>query len=360
MKVSEKKETNYRIDKQKVCAVITAYNRKELLLECLESLRGQTKPIEAIVVIDNDSKDGTPELLYQNHYISKLPQENFKQFQEQESKIRGLTDGREIAFYYVRMNKNIGAPGGNSEGMHRAYEKGFDWIWVMDDDTIPCADSLEQLLSPNIAYEPYVGALVSVVHDVNGKITYMNKQRNFDYTNGTMVYIQDSEYKKQYSPIDINTFVSFLIKREIVKKVGYPNKDFFIHWDDVDYSLRIRQAGYSIMLISKSVVLHKFVEMREQKQNKKQIIKISELWKYYYAQRNCLYVLLHTNSNILYRFKFILKKIWYTMRSIISNLRYDHPLLRDYIELMAFIDGIRGRLGKNFDPRLFQERYKLQ
>ena len=51
------------MSKDTTCAVVVTYNRKELLIECLESLRSQTRPLNAIYIIDNASTDGTPNLL---------------------------------------------------------------------------------------------------------------------------------------------------------------------------------------------------------------------------------------------------------------------------------------------------------
>ncbi|MEM1988368.1 MAG: glycosyltransferase [Candidatus Woesearchaeota archaeon] len=54
------------------CAIVVTFNRKDLLLKCLESLRNQTKSLDAIYIIDNASIDGTPELLKEDEYnISK-------------------------------------------------------------------------------------------------------------------------------------------------------------------------------------------------------------------------------------------------------------------------------------------------
>ena len=50
------------MNKETVCAVVVTYNRKNHLLECLEGLRKQTRPIDAIYLVDNASTDGTPDL----------------------------------------------------------------------------------------------------------------------------------------------------------------------------------------------------------------------------------------------------------------------------------------------------------
>jgi len=56
-------------NKETVCAVIVTYNRKKLLLECLEGLRRQTRPVDAIYIIDNASQDGTSQF-FKREWIS--------------------------------------------------------------------------------------------------------------------------------------------------------------------------------------------------------------------------------------------------------------------------------------------------
>ena len=80
--LQDKDKNNIEIDQlstiknESVCAVVVTYNRKRLLLECLESLKKQTRPIDAIYIIDNASTDCTPEILLKNNYIQELPPSN--------------------------------------------------------------------------------------------------------------------------------------------------------------------------------------------------------------------------------------------------------------------------------------------
>lgn len=95
-----------------VCAVVVTYNRKNLLLECLEAIRRQTRPVDAIYIIDNASTDGTPEVLKENGYIPELPPFNLSEPYEIEHKISNLVDGNPINVFYVRMYENTGSAGG--------------------------------------------------------------------------------------------------------------------------------------------------------------------------------------------------------------------------------------------------------
>ncbi len=89
--------------KETVCAVVVTYNRKNLLLECLEAIRKQTRPVDAIYIIDNASQDGTPEVLKSSGYIPELPPSNFSEIYEVEYQIKNLVDGNFIKEIF--MNK---------------------------------------------------------------------------------------------------------------------------------------------------------------------------------------------------------------------------------------------------------------
>src|SRR3954471_9716899 len=110
---------------ERVCAIVVTYNRAELLRECLTALERQSRPVDRILVIDNDSGDGTPDVVRSGHPSAEL----------------------------VELGENRGGAGGFHEGTRRAYEDGFDWLWLMDDDTIPTETALEELLAAPAALE---------------------------------------------------------------------------------------------------------------------------------------------------------------------------------------------------------------
>lgn len=91
------------------CVVVT-YNRIELLKENITALKQQTYPLHKIFIIDNCSTDNTPD------YLAQL---NDPQIQN------------------IRMTKNIGGAGGFNEGIKQAVLSRCEYVWVMDDDTIP-------------------------------------------------------------------------------------------------------------------------------------------------------------------------------------------------------------------------------
>ncbi len=100
----------------KITAVIVTYNRLELLKECLLGLRGQTHPLDEIIVVNNSSTDGTDGWLKDQDRLTVINQDN------------------------------LGGSGGQYAGIRKAMENGADWIWCMDDDAEPYPDALEQLV----------------------------------------------------------------------------------------------------------------------------------------------------------------------------------------------------------------------
>lgn len=122
-----------------VCAVVVTYNRKELLIECLDALENQSRPLDAIYILDNASNDKTTFLLEENGYINENPPETLQIPWEKSSIKNG------VLIHYVRMHRNTGGAGGFHEGVKRAYEKGYDWIWLMDDDAEPKKNALLEL-----------------------------------------------------------------------------------------------------------------------------------------------------------------------------------------------------------------------
>jgi rhamnopyranosyl-N-acetylglucosaminyl-diphospho-decaprenol beta-1,3/1,4-galactofuranosyltransferase len=101
----------------KVIAVIVTYNRQQLLSECITALKNQTRKVDKILVINNGSTDETSSWLQSQHDIDHISQEN------------------------------VGSAGGFYTGIKTAYESGYNWMWMMDDDGYPKEDALEKLMA---------------------------------------------------------------------------------------------------------------------------------------------------------------------------------------------------------------------
>ena len=232
--------------KNTVCAVVVTYNRKKLLIKCIKSLLQQTLPIQAILIIDNNSTDSTEELLLQEKYITEIPEKDKKSILE--------TVVNDTNIKYIRLPENMGGAGGFYEGVKTAYEDNYDWVWIMDDDAFPTKTCLEKL-APHYEDEDTV-ALASLKVDLDNNILYHHRGYfNFNHGLPIQEHITLEDTKKEVTEIDMASFVGLLVKKHAIKQIGYPKKEFFIHADDLEYCIRLRSIG-KIKLINDSIIKH--------------------------------------------------------------------------------------------------------
>ncbi|CAB3758212.1 glycosyl transferase family 2 [Burkholderia sp. MSh2] len=211
----------------RIAAVVVTHNRPALLIDAIDALRGQTRMIDALIVVDNASGEETVDVLKQAQGI-----------------------------HVLRLDENLGGAGGFAAGVHRALELGADWILLLDDDAIATPSLVEQLLGPlgQLAHEK-VGAICSTVLEF-GRVALMHRRR-FDPATLKEPVVDEAEYRESPVRIDCGSFVGFLVSAAAVRAVGLPNASFFLAYDDTEYSLRLGRAGWSIWLAPGAVIDHR-------------------------------------------------------------------------------------------------------
>jgi len=298
----------------KVCAVVVTYNRKALLEKCLKALLNQTRPLDEIIVVDNASTDGTNDFV-KEHFPS---------------------------ISYIRQAENMGGAGGFHEGMKVAYEKGHDWIWVMDDDAIPTADALEKLTSFPLINEHNVYSLASAVLKQDGSISIVHR-RLFHKKEMKEEVIGVDKYDESCFETDTASFVGLLVSRKAIKEVGLPIAEFFIYNDDVEYSLRIREKGI-ILTVPSSRIIH----LQNWEDSKKSQLRQSALsWKDYYAIRNSFYVRLKYGKPGPKYYANVLLLTVFSILTILIFRRSRYESIK--VVVRGTLDGLHGKLGRNRD-----------
>lgn len=239
-------------DPETICAVVVTHDRLELLRECLTALRGQTRPCDEILVIDNASGDGTGEML-----AAEFPDVSVR-----------------------RLDTNEGGAGGFHEGMRDAYEGGFDWLWVMDDDTIPTPTALERLLEGRDTASRLGDAPVALaskvvwtddrLHPMNGALPALRRMDALvEAASHGLLLLRSA------------SFVSLLVHRRAIERFGLPIKRYFIWTDDVEFTARIlrSESGY---LVPESVAHHKTATPSGTAEGSRE--------RFFYYVRNSLYM----------------------------------------------------------------------
>ncbi len=265
-----------------VWAVVVTYNRRDLLEECLAELAGQTRPLDHVLVVDNASSDGTAEMVRQKHPGLGL----------------------------LALAENVGGAGGFNRGMEVAYAGGADWIWLMDDDTIPTPDALAELLAapdelPSSLPRPLLLASKAVWTD--GSLHPMNHP-GFE-RNHPELLIQGCE--RGLMPLRTSTFVSLLVHRDAVEHHGLPLAHYFIWSDDIEYTARVTRAGGGAYLVPTSVVQHK---------TKTAYTAVSTSGtRFYYHVRNYVYMIRGSAWDAREK----LTLVWLLSRTSLQYLRYN-------------------------------------
>jgi GT2 family glycosyltransferase len=206
--------------------VVVAYNRRELLLECLQALHDQDRSLDAVVVVDNGSVDGTAEAV-----SSAFPSVDL-----------------------VCLTQNTGGAGGFAIGIERALSaQRADMIWIMDDDTIPTPSALAALLRARSLAREVPAILASRVVWTDGRDHPMNTPRSKPFAAGSEQH--DAALAKAM-PVRSASFVSTLVDAAAVQQEGLPIAEYFIWNDDFEFTARIlrRRRG---LYVPASVVVHK-------------------------------------------------------------------------------------------------------
>ena len=254
---------------KKVAALVVTYNRINKLKVVLDKYLSSN--IYSIVIVDNASTDDTRE------FLSNLS----------DKRIQVLT-----------LSENTGGSGGFHTGLKYIHEalRDYEWVILQDDDAYPDVDKLNEFI---VAVDPIkADVLMSAVYYPSGKISEMNKPgylpfKNFNQSIKTFLrgnkgfHIPDELYlSKSLHEVDFASFVGLFVSKNVVERVGYPEKEWFIYGDDLDYSISITQANYKIYFDPNLIFLHDCESLNNTGNAKL----YTALWRVYYTYRNGLII----------------------------------------------------------------------
>lgn len=205
--------------KRVACTIVT-YNRLSLLKECVDSLRNQTCKDFDIIIINNGSTDGTKEWLEEQPDITPINQ------------------------------ANVGGAGGFYTGMKTAFEGGYEWVWMMDDDGIADSKQLEKLLDgANECHSKFVNALVCDIKNPN--------VLSFGLIHdGIGISRVEDARRIPYIINSINPFNGTLIHRDVIATIGLIKKEMFIWGDEREYTFRAQKAGFDEYTVTSAIHNH--------------------------------------------------------------------------------------------------------
>lgn len=239
------------LNSEKTFIILVNYCNAEVTVDCIKSLLLTGIQEKYIIVVDNKSPDNSLEVL---------------------KAVDGIT--------LISSDVNGGFSYGNNIGIKYALEHDCSSVILLNNDTVVAKDFLEKIFEsdgttvnvPKIYYY----ANPDVLWYAGGKI---------DYKKGLQVHfgdgLKDEIEFSQEKDVDYATGCCMMIPRTVLDKVGLLDEDYFMYWEDMDYSLRLKKAGIRLHYLPCAKIWHK-VGMSGGSQSKMAI---------YYSNRNRFFLL---------------------------------------------------------------------
>jgi GT2 family glycosyltransferase len=215
-----------------VYIIVLNWNGRELVLDCLRSIQQLRYSNVTAVVVDNGSIDGSVEAVKE-------------QFPD---------------VILIENMRNLRWSGGNNEGIKHALENQADYIILLNNDTIVDPDMITKLVEA-AEQDPSIGLL-------GPKIYYHHDPELLWYAGGRVNLIQgrlwhtgirekDRGQYDQVSEVDYITGCALMIRAEVAHRIGLIDPAYIAYCEDVDYSIRAKQAGYRLVLVPSAKMWHK-------------------------------------------------------------------------------------------------------
>ena len=298
---------------ERVAAFVVTYRRPGLLRTNLAALVSQTRRLDAVIVMNNDPGDRVRDLLWD------------------EFPTVGVVD----------LSENVGSAGGFARALHLASQCGYTWGWLLDDDSIPEPNAIEELLAAAARFRRD-GLETAMLAPVQ-----MSSRGAFGGALWRHRIVPISHAQRAGSEpfaIDLAYWAGLLVHRSVVGRIGYPRTEFFRCFADYEYCLRLKQAGMRIMAVPTSrIAHHDGLYRRVVRLGRPSVRARYAPSRHYYDARNAAFAAWHTLRSPL-AVAFHLAR---QCRLALGDLLYeDQSLYRLGLRVRGTIDGLRGRLGR--------------
>lgn len=291
--------------------VVVTFNRKQLLLQCLQALSTQTQQPSKILIVENASTDGTIETLQKNGW---LEQPNIQ---------------------LIALKENTGGAGGFAAGMQYAFEQGADYVWMMDDDAMPHPTALEEIML-HATPEHIYGSVAVNGDDTAWATTLLAENKT----------VHLKKQVPELAEVQSLPFLGFLTSKEIYQNIGLPDASYFIAADDVEYCMRAQHAGHKTFICGQSQIEHPKSDRYEFNFLGKKITCLNLVaWKRYYDTRNRLLI-----AKKYYGFKYYTQTIPASFIRLFAALLNEKNRLKQVKAFFAgFYDAVFYNTGKRHD-----------
>lgn len=213
-----------------VAIILVNWNGFTYTKACLESLEKVTTSAFQVVLVDNASKEPEGERLK-----ALFPQ-----------------------IHLITNSENLGFTGGNNVGLRYALTQGFDQVLLLNNDTLVDPGFLKPLQA--CLQKPGYGVAQPLICFAQDPTTIWSAGGKWNSLLGRAITLGDhvplSTYLPKNTELDWATGCCMLVSREVLLQVGLLPEPYFAYFEDVEWSLRIRKAGFKIGLAENSKIYH--------------------------------------------------------------------------------------------------------
>ena len=289
--------------------LIVNWNGKKDTLACLASLGDDLYPNKTILVVDNGSEDSSAEAI--RSAFPTVP--------------------------VLETGENLGFTGGNNAGIASLAEQGAEYIYLLNSDTRSEPTALRALMTAATQPETRFRLWVPVIYYDALPQRCWFAGSTLDLRRGTAAHDNRREPALGEAPFEIPwaSGCAMLLRTDVLLSLGGFDDRYYLYWEDVDLSLRLREAGGTLGMVPSARIYHRVGSAAE---------KIGERQWYYHVRNNLLFLRLHAGK----RYKTaLLSTIRRSLRESFRDVRHRKPNAnaRMIAALQAIRDHSRGRYG---------------
>jgi GT2 family glycosyltransferase len=217
----------------RVIAVILNTNRRADTLACLASLTKSTYNDLGILVLDNESRDGSVEAIRSTHPNVEI----------------------------IQLERNLGYAGNNNVGIQAALLRNADWVFVLNEDTVLDSDCLAHLVA--------VAESDDRIGIVGPMVYHFDEPDIIQSAGGRLGPHWESLHLGQNEPerggwsvpheVDWISGCAIMVRRAVIESVGMIDERYFYYWEETEWCIRAKKSGWRIVHVPQARLWHKGV-----------------------------------------------------------------------------------------------------
>jgi GT2 family glycosyltransferase len=276
-----------------IYVILLNWNGWKDTLHCLESLFHSDYQDFRVIVCDNDSTDGSMEKL-KAWAEGRLPVEerlnealdplvfppvskpvSYIEYNREEAESGGNPGDTDCPLVLIQTGSNGGFAAGNNVGIRYVLNREAEYIWLLNNDTVVKANTLKELVYRTESEANF---------GVSGAVIYFasNPKRTQTYGGGRLSRLTGRDrFIDSPERMDYVTGTSLFVRREVFEQVGLLDEAFFFYWEDVDFSRRVKDVGWQLVVAANAVVYHKFSSTVGGQSLRSDLYKVSSLTRYF-------------------------------------------------------------------------------